>query len=90
MKNAKELLKKTKLYDLHVNKLKAALMESFAGYEMPIQYKGLGIVKESLNCRTNAAFFDIGHMGQMRYFKKIKLTFPEYMGKTEFISSKDF
>lgn len=60
------MLKKTKLHDFHLGKLKANLMEAFAGYEMPIQYKGLGIVKESLGCRTNAGFFDIGHMGQMR------------------------
>lgn len=33
----------------------------FAGYEMPLQYKG--IVAEHHHCRSQAAFFDISHMG---------------------------
>ena len=66
MKQAEQLIKKTKLFDFHKQRLNVSLMAAFAGYDMPIQYKNLGIVKESLNCRSNAALFDIGHMGQMR------------------------
>ena len=60
------MIKKTKLFDFHKQKLCVSLTANFAGYDMPIQYNNLGMVKESLNCRSNAAFFDIGHMGQMR------------------------
>ena len=61
------MLRKTKLFDIHKNLLKGSLFAEFAGYDMPIQYQNLGIVKESLHCRSDASFFDIGHMGQMRY-----------------------
>lgn len=45
-------------------------MGPFAGYDMPIEYKDLGISKESLNCRKNVAFFDVSHMGQIRVYGK--------------------
>lgn len=38
-------------------------MVPFAGYEMPVQYP-MGIIKESLHCRSKAGLFDISHMGQ--------------------------
>ena len=38
-------------------------MASFAGYDMPIQYKA-GIVAEHLHTRTKAGLFDVSHMGQ--------------------------
>jgi aminomethyltransferase len=52
-------LKRTPLYAVHT-KL-GAKMVPFAGYEMPLQYKG--IVAEHEHCRSQAAFFDISHMG---------------------------
>ncbi len=52
-------LKRTPLHALH-QKL-GARMVPFAGYEMPLQYKG--IVAEHEHCRSQAAFFDISHMG---------------------------
>ena len=52
-------LLRTPLYDLHVEL--GAKMVPFAGYEMPLQYKG--IVAEHEHCRSQAAFFDISHMG---------------------------
>lgn len=56
---ATSTLKRTPLYSLH-QKL-GARMVPFAGYEMPLQYKG--IVAEHEHCRSRAAFFDISHMG---------------------------
>jgi len=38
-------------------------MVTFAGYEMPVQYPP-GIVAEHNHCRTQAALFDVSHMGQ--------------------------
>ncbi|WP_324615366.1 glycine cleavage system aminomethyltransferase GcvT [Methylomonas albis] len=55
--------KQTPLYDLH--RQLAAKMTTFAGYQMPVQYKN-GIIHEHLHCRSQAGFFDISHMGQCR------------------------
>lgn len=55
--------KQTPLYDLHLQL--GAKMTTFAGYQMPVQYKG-GIIHEHLHCRSQAGFFDISHMGQCR------------------------
>lgn len=52
-------LKRTPLFAMH-QKLGAKIVP-FAGYEMPLQYKG--IVAEHHHCRSQAAFFDISHMG---------------------------
>ena len=54
-------VQKTALYNYHKNL--GAKFVSFAGYEMPIQYKD-GIVKEHISTRTHAGFFDVAHMGQ--------------------------
>ena len=53
----------TPLYDLHVEL--GGKMVPFAGYAMPVQYPA-GIVAEHLHCRTQAALFDVSHMGQVR------------------------
>jgi len=55
-------IQKTALYDFHKNL--GAKFVPFAGYEMPIQYKE-GIVKEHINTRQSAGFFDVSHMGQL-------------------------
>jgi aminomethyltransferase len=52
-------LKLTPLNALH--KTLGAKMVPFAGYEMPLQYKG--IMAEHEHCRSQAAFFDVSHMG---------------------------
>ena len=49
-------VQKTALYNYH--KGLGAKFVSFAGYEMPIQYKD-GIVKEHISARTHAGFFDV-------------------------------
>ena len=44
-------------------------MVPFAGYELPVLYKGEngGVMKEHLWCRADgkAAMFDVSHMGQV-------------------------
>ena len=37
-------------------------MVSFAGYNMPVQYKGVNI--EHINVRENVGVFDVSHMGE--------------------------
>jgi aminomethyltransferase len=55
-------LKRTPLHDLH--RRLGARMVSFAGYELPLQYR-LGIIKEHLHTRSAAGLFDVSHMGQI-------------------------
>ena len=54
-------LAKTPLHDLHQSL--GAKMVAFAGYEMPLQYRG-GILNEHLHTRSAASLFDVSHMGQ--------------------------
>ncbi|EPY22708.1 aminomethyltransferase [Strigomonas culicis] len=39
-------------------------MAEFAGYDMPISYPGMGVLKEHLYTREAAGIFDVSHMGQ--------------------------
>lgn len=62
-------LVKTALYDWH--KELGGDMVPFAGYELPVLYKGTpngGVLKEHLWCRSenSSALFDVSHMGQVR------------------------
>lgn len=52
--------KNTCLHDRHVEM--GALMSPFAGWDMPIQYKG--ITEEHLAVRNHAGLFDVSHMGE--------------------------
>lgn len=71
---AEEDLQKTALYDMH--KSLFADMVPFAGYWLPIMYKGdlsrTGILKEHLWCRApgKASLFDVSHMGQVRCWNR--------------------
>ncbi len=56
-------LAQTPLHDLHV--ALGGKMVPFAGYAMPVQYPA-GIVTEHQHCRSQAALFDVSHMGQVR------------------------
>lgn len=59
-----ENLKKTPLYDTHVEA--GGKMIPFAGFEMPVQYK-TGVVEEHMAVRTKAGIFDISHMGEITF-----------------------
>lgn len=67
-----ENLVKTSLNELH--KELGGDMVPFAGYELPVLYKGEngGVMKEHLWCRSEgkASLFDVSHMGQVRVFLK--------------------
>jgi len=52
-------LKRTHLYEFHKKKAK---MTEFAGFEMPIWYKG--IILEHMTVRNSVGLFDITHMGR--------------------------
>lgn len=52
-------------------------MVPFAGYELPVQYDGLGVMKEHHQTRESAAIFDVSHMGQIRWTGKDHVAFLE-------------
>jgi aminomethyltransferase len=55
------MLKRTPLYEFHV--ACGAKMVDFAGWEMPILYRG--IVEEHLQTRASGSLFDVSHMGRL-------------------------
>ena len=55
-------LLKTPLWALHQEM--GGKMVGFAGYDMPVQYDGMGVLKEHLHTRASAGLFDVSHMGQ--------------------------
>ncbi|MCH5164589.1 MAG: glycine cleavage system aminomethyltransferase GcvT [Clostridiales bacterium] len=57
------MAKRTPLYDMHV-KYGGHIVE-FAGYDLPVQYEGLGVIKEHVAVRTQAGLFDVSHMGEL-------------------------
>lgn len=56
-----QTLRKTALYEHH--RALGAKMAAFAGWEMPIQYKG--IIAEHQAVRNAAGLFDVSHMGRI-------------------------
>lgn len=56
-------------------------MVPFAGYELPVLYKGEsgGVMKEHLHCRSEgkASLFDVSHMGQIRWHGADRVAFLE-------------
>lgn len=54
-------VKKTPLFERHVQE--GAKIVDFAGYKMPLQYKG--IIEEHETVRTAAGLFDLTHMGEL-------------------------
>jgi aminomethyltransferase len=56
-------VQKTPLHGLHLRL--GGRMVSFAGYEMPLNFRD-GIIKEHLHTRAAAGLFDVSHMGQLR------------------------
>lgn len=77
--SSSEALVKTACYDLH--KELGGDMVPFAGYELPVLYKGEhgGVMKEHLWCRETgkASLFDVSHMGQVRTMKNSPINIHE-------------
>ena len=57
----------------------ATQASSFAGYELPVQYAGAGVLKEHMHCRApgKASVFDVGHMGQIKWTGADRAAFLE-------------
>src|SRR5215212_4597167 len=58
---ARLMLKRTPFYDFHV--AAGAKLVDFAGWEMPILYRG--IVEEHEQTRNSGSLFDVSHMGRL-------------------------
>ncbi|HXV81223.1 MAG TPA: glycine cleavage system aminomethyltransferase GcvT [Candidatus Binatia bacterium] len=56
-----QALKRTPLYGAH--RRGGAKMVEFAGWEMPVQYRG--VMDEHVAVRTRAGLFDVSHMGEI-------------------------
>ena len=53
-------------------------MVPFAGYALPVQYPD-GVLKSHLHTRAPgcASLFDVGHMGQLKWYGKDRIAFLE-------------
>src|SRR5437763_14005743 len=60
------MLKHTPFHDFHV--ALGARMVDFAGWEMPILYRG--IVDEHEQTRRSGSLFDVSHMGRLHFSGK--------------------
>ncbi len=67
--------KKTALYDIH--KDAGAKLVEFAGYYMPIQYKGIN--DEHKRVRSSVGIFDVSHMGEFEISGAKAEEFLQYM-----------
>ncbi|CAB3996704.1 Aminomethyltransferase, mitochondrial [Paramuricea clavata] len=65
--NAKDDLKRTVLYDFHVNQ--GAKMVPFCGWSMPVQYKD-GVLNSHHHTRSHTSIFDVSHMLQFKLHGK--------------------
>lgn len=72
-------MKKTRLNAVH--KEAGAKMIEFAGWEMPVEYKGL--MDEHLAVRTRAGLFDVSHMGE------IMVEGPEALACVQYLTPND-
>jgi aminomethyltransferase len=55
-------LKRTPLYQAHLDL--GGKMVDFGGWNMPVQYTA-GVIEEHMRTRTQAALFDVSHMGEI-------------------------
>jgi aminomethyltransferase len=67
-------VRKTQIYEIHK---KMAKMTEFAGFEMPLWYKG--ITEEHLAVRNSVGIFDVSHMGRVIITGKDTVSFLNYV-----------
>jgi glycine cleavage system T protein len=69
-------LRTTHLYNWHVER---AIMTSFSGFAMPLEYKQYGIIKEHLAVRNSVGIFDVTHMGRFEITGQNSKDFLDYV-----------
>ncbi|CAI1814807.1 hypothetical protein SEUBUCD646_0B01540 [Saccharomyces eubayanus] len=75
-------LKKTALHDLHVSL--GGTMVPYAGYSMPVLYKGQTHIESHNWTRTNAGLFDVSHMLQSKLSGPHSIKFLQHVTPTDF------
>lgn len=85
---AKGSIKKTPLYEDHV-KL-GGKMVPFAGYLMPVVYKGMSPMEAHKWTRTNCGVFDVSHMLQHKITGSKACDFLQTICPTDFAALNDF
>nr|AAB05000.1 glycine cleavage T protein [Saccharomyces cerevisiae] len=75
-------LKKTALHDLHVSL--GGTMVPYAGYSMPVLYKGQTHIESHNWTRTNAGLFDVSHMLQSKLSGPHSVKFLQRVTPTDF------
>src|SRR3954453_17469266 len=56
-------LRRSPVHDRHV--ALGAKLADFAGWDMPIEYAGSGVVAEHQAVRTDVGVFDVSHLGKI-------------------------
>ncbi len=77
--------KRTALYDFHMEH--GARLVEFAGWEMPVQYKG--ILEEHRMTRKFAGLFDVSHMGEFNVTGPMAEKFLNYLVTNDVSKLKD-
>ena len=68
-------LRKTPLHPRHL--VRGARMAPFAGWDMPVQFRGIAAEHEAV--RTAVGAFDVSHMGQIRISKSDAIPLLEFL-----------
>jgi len=69
--------KKTPLYDEHL-RLGGKIVD-YAGWALPVQYEGQGLVVEHEAVRNTAGLFDVSHMGEIKVTGKESTKFLDFL-----------
>lgn len=79
--------KKTSLYDVHVRY--GGKMVPFAGYLLPVQYEGYGVIQEHMAVRRDCGLFDVSHMGEILCEGEGALDNLNYLLTNDFTNMRD-
>ena len=79
--------KKTSLYDVHVRY--GGKMVPFAGYLLPVQYDGYGVIQEHMAVRRDCGLFDVSHMGEILCEGEGALENLNYLLTNDFTNMRD-
>ncbi len=80
------MTKKTPFYEKHIEY--KAKMVDFAGYRMPLQYKG--IISEHTRVRKTSGIFDVSHMGRIYIEGKDALEFTNWIITNDVLKIKPY
>ncbi|MCK5682670.1 glycine cleavage system aminomethyltransferase GcvT [bacterium] len=80
-------MKRTPLYQEHLE-CNGKIIE-FGGWELPVSYKGYGILKEHENVRNNVGIFDVSHMGEIELIGSDAIKFADWLVPNDVANLED-